>query len=94
MVRLLMAQNVMPSLKNRTRSLDCPKCSMAVFATGTAAYSPSSEQKCSHCGHEFPTPGRIRKIIANPLIGMLAKLAKDAPRTPRQHDLQLLPETL
>jgi hypothetical protein len=94
MVRLLMAQNVMPSLKNRVRSLDCPKCSMAVYATGMAAYSPSSERKCSHCGHEVATPGRVRKVVANPLIGVLAQLAKDAPRQPRTHDLQLLPETL
>jgi hypothetical protein len=94
MVRLLMAQNVMPSLKHRVRSLDCPKCGKAIYATGMAAYSPTSDQKCNHCSHQFPTPGRIRKIVANPLIDVLAQLAKDAPQKPREHDLQLLPETL
>lgn len=94
MVRLLMAQNVMPSLRNRVSSLACPNCRMAVYATGSAAYSPSSEHKCSRCGHAFRTPGRIRKIVANPLVGVLAKIAQNATRRPREHDLQLLPETL
>jgi hypothetical protein len=94
MVRLLMAQNVMPSLKNRIRSLDCPKCGKAIYATGMTAYSPTSEQKCNYCSHEFPTPGRIRKVVANPVIDVLTQFAKDAPRKPREHDLQLLPETL
>ncbi len=94
MVRLLMAQNVMPSLKNRIRSLDCPKCSSALCAMGTAAYSPSSEQKCSDCGHEFRTPGRIRNVVVNPLVAVLARLTKSAPRDQREHNLELLPETL
>lgn len=94
MIRLLMTQNIMPSLKNRVRSLDCPKCGIVVYAIGAAAYSPSSKQKCSHCGHKFPTPGRIRKAVANPLVKVLTQLAKTAPRNPREHDLELLPETL
>lgn len=94
MVRLLMAQNVMPSLKGRVRSVDCPKCGKAIYATGMTAYSPTCNQKCNYCNQEFPTPGRIRKIVANPLIDVLAQLAKDAPRKPIDHDLQLLPETL
>jgi hypothetical protein len=32
--------------------------------------------------------------VANSVIGLLAQLAKDAPRKPREHDLQLLPEAL
>ena len=94
MVRLLMAQNVMPSLKNRVRSLDCPKCGNAVCATGVAAYSPICDQKCSECGYGFRTPGRIRKVVSNPLKKVLTQLERNAPRKPRQHDLELLTETL
>jgi hypothetical protein len=94
MVRVLMAQNVMPSLQGRIRSVNCPACKHPQFDGGKAAYTPSATHTCSGCGHEFAASGRLRKTIANPLPAILSELAKTAPRQPQQHRLNLLPETL
>ncbi len=59
-----------------------------------AGLLPSVERRCKACDHEFTAPGRLRKIIANPLPGILARLAEKAPRQPQHHDLGLMPETL
>lgn len=94
MVRVLMAQNVMPSLKGRIRSMNCPNCNQSQFDPGDAAYVPSQMHTCSKCGHEFATTGRMRNTVANPLPAILSDLAKLAPRPPQQQRLELLPETL
>jgi hypothetical protein len=94
MVRVLMAQNVMPSLKGRVRSMGCPNCGHPQFDAGEAAYVPAPTHTCSECGRQFPTPGKTRNAVANPLPAILAELAKLAPRPPQQHQLDLLPETL
>jgi hypothetical protein len=94
MVRVLMAQNVMPSLKDRVWSMDCPTCGHSQFDAGEAAYVASPMHTCSECGRQFPTPGRTRNTVANPLPAVLADFAKLAPRPPQQHRLDLLPETL
>jgi hypothetical protein len=90
MVRVLMAQNVMPSLKDRVRSMSCPNCGHAGFDVGEAAYSPSPIHTCSECGGQFPSRGRLRNAVANPLPAILEDLAKVAPRPPQQHRLDLL----
>jgi hypothetical protein len=89
-----MAQNVMPSLKDRVRSIDCSACKRPQFDMGEAAYTPSATHTCSSCGHGIAGPGRLRKTVANPLPAVLEKLAKSAPRKPQQHRLDLRPETL
>lgn len=94
MVRVLMAQNVMPSLKDRVRSIDCPACKRSQFDGGEAAYTSSATHTCSSCGHGFAGPGRLRKTVANPLPAVLEKLAKTAQRKPQRHRLDLRPETL
>ena len=94
MVRVLMAQKVMPSLKGRVRSMDCPHCGQPGFDTGEAAYLPGPTHICSECGKPFPTRGRTRNMVANPLPAILAELAKAAPRQPQEQHLDLLPETL
>jgi hypothetical protein len=94
MVRVLMAQSVMPSLKDRIRSIECPACSLAQFSSGEAAYNATAIHTCSGCGLQFGAPGRLRKTVANPLLAILAELAKMAPRQPQQHRLDLLAETL
>jgi hypothetical protein len=94
MVRILMAQNVMPCLKGRVRSMDCPNCGHPGFDAGEAAYVPAAMHTCSECGCQFPTTGRTRNVVVNPLPSILAELAKLAPRSPQQHQLILLPETL
>ncbi len=94
LVRVLMAQNVMPSLKGRVRSMDCPSCGHPGHDTGEAAYVPAATHTCSECGGQFPTPGRTRNVVANPLPATLVELARMAPRSPQRHRLDLLPETL
>lgn len=94
MVRVLMAQNVMPSLKGRVRSMDCPNCGHPQFDAGEAAYVPAATHSCSECGRQFSIPGRTRNTVANPLTAILAELAEFAPRPPQEHRLDLLPETI
>lgn len=36
---------------------------------------------------------RVRKVVSNPLPRVLAQLSASAVRSPRKHDLELLPET-
>jgi hypothetical protein len=90
----MMAQNVLPSLNGRVRSMNCTNCGNPQFDAGEAAYVPSPMHTGSECGRQFPTPGRTRNAVANPLPAILAELAKLAPRPPQQHRLDLLPEAL
>ena len=41
MVRVLMAQNSLPSLKGRVRSMDCPSCGEPQFSDGEGAFTPA-----------------------------------------------------
>lgn len=94
MVRVLMAQNVLPSLKGRVRSMNCTNCGNGQFDDGEAAYVPSPMYTCTNCGRQFPTPGRTRNVVANPLPAVLETLAKHALKSPQDHRLNLMPETL
>lgn len=94
MVRVLMAQSALPSLKNRLVSLDCPSCGAGHFSIGESAFTPLPTHTCKRCTLEFAAPGRLRKTIGNPMLGILARLGEKAPRTPQRHELDLLPETL
>jgi hypothetical protein len=94
MVRVLMAQNVMPSLEGRVQAMTCPNCGHSQFDAGEAAYVPAPMHTCLECGRQFSSPGRTRNTVANPLPAILAELSKLAPRPPQQHRLDLLPETL
>lgn len=94
MVRVLMAQSALPSLKSRILPVNCPSCHEPQFGVGERAFTPIATHTCSGCGLQFSAPGRLRNVIANPLPGILLSLAERAPRAPQQHDLGLLPETL
>jgi hypothetical protein len=90
MVRVLMAQNVLPLLKDRVRSVNCPNCGQPQFDAGEAAYTPSRIHVCSECETQFVTPGRTRNTVVNPLLAIFADLAKMAPRAPQRLSLELL----
>jgi len=94
MVRLLMAQSALPSIKSRVLPVDCPSCGDPQFSDGEMAFSPVAIHTCRRCGYGFAAPGRLRKTIANPLLRILNQLAERAPREPQKHDLGLLPETI
>ena len=93
-VRILMAQMTLPSLRKRVLSLDCPCCGQKQFDTGELAFTPIAVHRCKGCDHQFAAAGRLRKTIANPLLGTLAQLAQGAPRQPQRHNLNLMAETL
>jgi hypothetical protein len=86
MVRVLMAQSALPSLRNRVMSIDCPSCSEPQFSVGEFAFTPIAKHSCKRCGHQFSNPGRLRNTIANPLVSTLALLAEKASRQPQRHD--------
>jgi hypothetical protein len=94
MVRLLMAQSSLPSLKDRVLPVTCPHCNTAHFSLGESAFTPLPTHKCTNCSRQFVSSGRLRNTIGNPLLSICAQLAKSAPRPPQHHELGLLPETL
>lgn len=94
MVRTLMAQSAMPHIGERVVDLACTSCGAAFFASGEAAYAPNTTHSCRKCSKDFASRGRLRNVIGNPLIGVLERLARSAPRPPVKHDLGLIPETI
>jgi hypothetical protein len=94
MVRIFMAQSTLPHLVNRVVASNCPFCDTPAFDTGDRAFTPVIERTCAHCDRQFATRGRLRKTIANPLPPILELLSRTAPRPPRKHTMDLLPETL
>ncbi|MGZ3417080.1 MAG: hypothetical protein ACXVEE_04395 [Polyangiales bacterium] len=94
MVRTLMAQRALPHLAGRIVELSCTHCGAHRFSSGDAAFTPAVDHKCSDCGREIARRRGLRKVIGNPLLGDLGKLATDAVRPPQVHDLALIPETI
>jgi DNA-directed RNA polymerase subunit RPC12/RpoP len=94
MVRLLMAQSVLPSVKDRVVPVACPKCGEGILSQGDLAFTPVTTHQCLRCNRDVTATGRLRKTIANPLPTVLARLAAFADRPPRKQDLGLLPETI
>ena len=94
MVRTLMAQNSLPHLENRVVPLQCVSCGKMAFHDGEHAFAPLVGRKCSKCDGLLQGPSRLRRTIGNPLISILRKLQKSAPRLPQKHVTGLLPETL
>jgi hypothetical protein len=88
-VRVLMAQRTLLSLRDRVAAIDCPQCTAPVFENGLLAFTPQMTHKCTECGARFAAKGRYRKMIGNPLTGILPLLAKTAPRAPQRHKLML-----
>jgi len=89
MVRLLMAQNALPHLDGRIRSINCTRCTKEHYSQGAMAYTPTATHTCISCGNRFSAPGRFKKTIANPLVAVLARLGGNAPRAPRILKLNL-----
>lgn len=94
MVRSLMAQRALPHIAARVVSNACTHCGQPHFSRGEAAYTPATTHGCEECGREFPSSGRLRKVVCNPLVRILAALSHGAPRPLQTHELGLLPETL
>jgi predicted RNA-binding Zn-ribbon protein involved in translation (DUF1610 family) len=94
MVRVFMAQSSLPHLAERIVDVSCPQCREPHFDRGEFAFTPHEKHSCIRCGFETRSKGRRRKTIANPMVGILARLEENAPRPPQRHQFKLLPETL
>lgn len=94
MVRITMAQSALPHLGGRVKNVVCPRCTTPAFATAEEAFTPHTTHRCVDCRRDFPTVGRLRKVVANPFSAVAEQLASRALRPPRKHDLGLLPETI
>lgn len=93
-VRTYMAQMALPHLAGRVVAGWCRDCGTMSFDRGEDAFRPTIERACKECGGTLDVEGRFRKVVTNPLVGLLRILARHAVRPPRKHDLGLLPETL
>ena len=93
-VGVLMAQRSMPHLNGRVANVSCSLCAAPEFATDRAAYELTVQRTCRSCGEEFSARGVLRKVVSNPAVECLARLANYAPGAPRVHDIGLIPETL
>ena len=93
MVRTLMAQMSLPHLQNRIVAMTCGKCRAQHRSMGDGSFTPAVKHRCLRCGNEVRARGRLRKVVANPLVDALDRLADSAPRTAQKHSLGLLPET-
>jgi hypothetical protein len=94
MVRTLMAQNGLPHIAGRVFSMRCMACSSPAFDEDEEAFTPEIGRRCSQCGGNLTGSGRLRRVIANPLLEILERLTAKAPRAPQRHSLGFLPETL
>ena len=92
MVRTLMAQSALPHIKDRIVSMTCTRCLKSEFSAGEDAFTPKPIRTCSMCGEKQKGLGRMRKVIFDPLVGVLDGLGRNAPRTPQKHSSGLLIE--
>jgi transcription elongation factor Elf1 len=73
-IRYYMAQSVLPYLKGRMQSINCPQCGTPHFASGYDALQPRSTHICQSCGHSYKTPGRKRLVVTNPFVAVKDQL--------------------
>ena len=93
-VRTFMVQQSLPHIAKRIRFVSCSTCNTECFDIDSDAFEPRMKRYCSECNNLLRINGKLRKIVANPIIRTLEILAKYSVRTPQVHDLGLLPETL
>lgn len=93
-IRTYMAQMSLPHISDRIRSITCLECGHENFDINSDAYEPKTNKFCSHCGSTVKPDGRLRKVIANPIILTLKKLEGFSSNPVQKHDVGLIPETL
>ena len=70
----LMAQGALEYLRNKVVSLKCPVCGEPHFDKYDHGFNPHKLHVCEYCGAEFPSPGRRKLVVSNPLVSVLQKL--------------------
>lgn len=93
-IRTLMAQSALPHILGRIVTVHCSSCGSATFDQGERAFTPSTEKICPGCGTPASPHGRLRKVVSNPMVATLERLAISAPRSRAYRDLGLIPETI
>lgn len=78
MVRLLMAQNALPQVRDRVVALNCTNCGQAHFDVGACAFLPHERHQCENCGFVFRHQGRLRTVVSNPLVSTIAQLHRSS----------------
>ena len=73
MVRMYMAQSVVPHLYRSVCHILCPKCGTGHFDRGTSAHIPHKLHTCNHCHYKFEH-GDGAESIGNPLVNTIARL--------------------
>lgn len=76
-LRVFMAQLALGHLNDRIVSLTCPRCDLPHFDRERLAYTPHDLHLCD-CGAEFPTPGRRKKVVSNPMVELLNSLERSS----------------
>ena len=82
-VRLLMVQRALPQLTGRIRALTCSQCGTAHLDMGPFAVESSTNHDCERCGQALIHSGRLRKVVSNPLVSVLAALDSMRPHPSR-----------
>ncbi len=93
-VKLAMAQNCLPHLKDDLTFLSCPKCLKPHLDKDRKAITPHIEHECEFCGNTFQAKSRKKKTICNPMFQKVLMLGEHAPQKPRNDKLALRPEML
>ncbi len=73
MVRIYMAQSIVPHLRRGVSYIVCPKCKTDHFDRGVWAYTPHKFHNCNFCHYKFEH-GNGAESIGNPLINTIARL--------------------
>ena len=73
MVRIYMAQSVVPHLHQRVCHIVCPRCGTDHFDRGVLAHTPHKLHACGHCRKKFEYKDGLESI-GNPLVSTLAQL--------------------
>ena len=92
--RNLMGQLALPHLLGRITVLKCEKCRVIANDLAIDAYSPRSLRNCGDCSSPLKPSGRMRKVVSNPIVGTLERLATFSKNPVQSHDLGLIPETI
>jgi hypothetical protein len=77
-VACLMAQSSVGYLDGRIVVASCQNCGAPAFDTGLKAFSPHANRSCAACNGPVRAKGRFRKVVSNPLIGVLDCLRDNA----------------
>jgi hypothetical protein len=73
-VAYLMAQSNVGYLDGRIVVASCQECGVPAFDTGLNAFSPHANRHCSVCNGPVRAKGKFRKVVSNPLVGVLDRL--------------------